>query len=350
MTDPAFVSSRPTFKVDGRDRTDLATNLQSMVVNLPLSGFAHAELQLLNWGRASDSDENPDFLFSDIALGAEVEILIGQSNPVSLFKGDITALEENYGAGQPPQLTLLLQDKLHKLARERHQRSFEAQTPNDLAQTIARAAGLQADADIAGLSADWLQLNESDLAFLLRIAGQFDIAVRQDGSRLRAKPEEADSSPIELSPQDGVISARIIADLNQQAKQTQVSGYNLADAATVDYTAGGLSPAPPGTTASATLGQLSWPGDEVMPQPFARSNAEAEAYAKAHLRRQGKRFLRADLQCVGNPALRAGREVRLDEVSERMKGLYQVVHCTHRFDTLNGYTTHVRLNRGGWQP
>lgn len=350
MTDPAFVSSRPTFKVDGRDRTDLASNLQSMLVNQPLSGFAHAELQVLNWGRATDSTETPDYLFSDIALGAEVEILIGESSPISLFKGDITAIEESYGAGGPPQISFLLQDKLHKLVRSRHQRGFEAQTPDDLVQSAASAAGLQADANISSLSADWYQLNESDLAFLQRIAGQFDIAVRQDGNRLRAKPEEADPNPIVLSIQDSVNRARIIADLNQQASQTQVTGYNLASASSVDYTAGGLSPAPPGTTAAASLGQLSWPGEEVMPQPFARSSAEAEAYAKAHLHRQGKRFLRAELSCIGDANLKVGREVDLRDVTDRMQGIYQIVHCTHRFDTLSGFETHLRLNRGGWQP
>ncbi len=350
MSDPSFVSTRPTFKVNGTDRNDLMENIHTAVINSPLNGCAHAELQCLNWGRKNDSDANPDFLFGDIALGAEIEILIGQDNPTSLYKGEITAIEENFGEGNPPLISFLLQDKLHRLTHLRHSRIFESQTPDDLAQSIANAAGLQPDANIASLSADWHQLNESDLAFLMRIAGRFDVSVRVEGSQLRAKPEQPDSNPVALNTQDSILKMRVIADLNHQAQQTQVSGYNLASAEAVDFTSGGLNPAPNGVTAGATLGQLSWTSEEVMPQPFARTNAEAEAYAKAHFRRQAKRFLHGELSCVGNASLKVGKEVNIDGVSDRLKGVYQIVHCTHRFDLSSGFETHLKINRASWQP
>lgn len=342
MTD-AFVSSRPVFKLAGEERDDLQDALSGLVVNLPLSGAAHAELQLCLWGRPEGA-ETSDFVLQDIGLGAELEILMGST---SLFSGEVTAIEERYGEGAPI-LGLLLQDKLHRLARLRHSRSFEQATPDTVAQTLAQDGQLQADAQISSLATTWHQLNESNLAFLLRIAGHFDIAVRFDGHQLRAKPEQPDPEPVELSAQDSALKIRLLADLNHQAQSTTVRGYNLSSAEDSEGSGERLTPAPDGQSAGATLSDLRWTSEELMVQPFARSQGEAEAYALAHFKRQAKRFIAGDIVCQGEPSLKSGREIRLSGVSPRFAGTYQVVHCVHRFDNQTGFETHLTVHKGGW--
>ncbi|MFA7618125.1 MAG: contractile injection system protein, VgrG/Pvc8 family [Thiohalomonadaceae bacterium] len=348
MTENAFVSTRPRFKVNGEIRAGMESALTAMAINLPLHGCAHGELHLTNWG-TPEGERDPGFVFDDIALGAEVEIEFGQEDPVSIFKGEVTAIEERYGEGAPG-LVLLLQDRLHRLARVRHSRGFEDQSPDDLVRSIAGDAGLQADADISSLTATWLQMNESDLAFLMRIAGRFDIALRLAGNTLRAKPEEEDPDPVALSAQDSALKVRLVADLNHQPDESKVQGYSLADDTDASAASGGMTPAPGGATAAATLGDLGWNSAEIVPHPFARSGAEAEAYAKAHFRRQARRFIHGEIVCQGEPALKAGREIDLSGVSPRLRGIYQIVHCVHRFDNVCGYETHLKVNKGGWQP
>jgi len=347
MTDNAFISGRPSFKLAGETRADLEQALTGMVVNLPLHGCAHAELQLTNWG-VPEGGQNPDFIFDEIALGTELEIEMGPDS-IRLFKGEVTGIEERYGEGAP-NLILLLQDKLHRLALTRHSRCFEDQSPDELVQAIAAEAGLQSDVNLSRLTADWHQLNESDLAFLLRLTARFDIALRlQNDATLRVKAEESDPSPVALDAQDSALQVRLIADLNHQSNQSGVNGYNLATDNSVDHSAESMIPAPGGTSATETLEQLSWGGEEIVPQPFARSSAEAEAYAMAHFRRQAKRFISGDIVCQGEPELTCGKEIELTGVSPRLLGCYQIVHCTHRFDNQTGYETHLKVNRGGWQ-
>jgi phage protein D len=245
---------------------------------------------------------------------------------------------------------VLLQDKLHRLARFRHCRSFEAQSPDALLQSIATEAGLRADIRLSTVTGTWHQVNESDLAFALRIAGRFDVGVRLTGDTLRVRPEEADPEPVALSAQDSALKVRLIADLNHQPTRSSVHGYNLADDAVADFTADTLTPAPAGTGAAATLANLGWPGDEIVPHPVARSGAEAEAYARAHFRRRGKRFIQGEIVCQGEPTLASGREIELSGVSPRLRGRYQVVHCVHRFDNQTGYETELQVQREGWQP
>jgi uncharacterized protein involved in type VI secretion and phage assembly len=348
MTEPAFVSTRPFFKVDGQARDDLQGPLTAMVVHLPLNGCAHAELHLTNWG-LNQGAEAPDFLFNAIALGSAVEILMnGPSSALTLFKGEITAIEENYGQGAPS-LVLLLQDPLHRLARLRHSRAFEEQSPDAVVNSVAADAGLPADVSVSSAVGTWHQINESDQAFVMRLLDRFNLCLRMDNDRLRARPEEPDPAPVALSAQDSVLSARLIADLNHQAVSTAVHGYNFAADTAAEEQTDGLQPAPSGTTAKDELTRLRWPGEEIVPQPFARTSDEARGLSQAHFRGLAKRFVHGEITCQGEAALRSGRQIELSGVSPRLRGLYQVVHCVHRFDNVTGFETHLKVHRPDWR-
>lgn len=343
MSDDAFINVRPVIRVDGEESSDMTQALTAFVVNAPLNGMAHAELTLSNWIPAGESGDL-DYGFQDVGFGKVVEILLGEEQPVAIFRGEITALEERYGEGAP-QLILLLQDALHLLARKRNNRVFEEQSPDDIVNAIAGEFSLAADVNVSPVIATYHQVNESDLAFLMRILGAYGIALRIDGDVLRARPEQADPEPLELSAQDSALQVRLLADVNHQAKTIMVKGFNPDNSEAVSEQADRLEQPPAGITAAEVLDELSWPGDAIVPQPFPRSQGEAEAFAKAHFQRLAKRFLSGDIRCIGEPAMKSGREIDLTGVSPRFRGTYQVVHCMHRFDTGSGYETHLKINR-----
>ncbi len=354
-TDEAFYSTRPKIKVAGSENRDLSEALSGMVINLPLSGVAHAELATSNWVQTGDAAE-PNYAFQSIGLGESIEILVaadpssGSSDPVSLFKGEVTAVEERYGQGSAPQLVLLLQDKLHRLTRKRQSKLFEEQSLNDVVSAVASGAGLTADASLSTVVATYHQLNESDLAFLLRVSGNLDVSVRLQDDQLRVRPEIADASPVQLDAQDSALAVRLLADLNHQPLRVKVQGYNLDNSADVEETGSNLRTLAEGTTAVRSLQDLGWDGEEIVPQPYPRSQGEAAALAEAHFNRAAKRFISGDIRAKGEVALKAGREIELIGVSPRFVGRYQVVNCVHKFDNVNGYETHLKVNRADWQP
>ena len=222
---PAFSAIRPSLVVDGQPRNELQDALGALVVNLPLSGMAHAEVSLSNWGNTPDGGP-PGFAFQDLGFGTAFDIRVGDDETGEVvFSGEVTGLEEAYGDGAP-QLTVLLQDKLHRMARSRRSRVFEDQTPNDVVQTLADDVGLNPDVDISTISATFHQMNESDLAFLLRLTGRFEVAVRVEGENLRMRAEETDADPVVLDAQDSALKIRLLADLNHQPRETQVLGFN----------------------------------------------------------------------------------------------------------------------------
>ncbi len=342
MIDPApLISARPGFRVEGQNRPNLAEALLAAQIRLPLAGMASAELRFLNWG-----GDTPDFQFQDIAPGNRLEIVFGAE---TVFDGRVTGIEERYGDGAP-QIVLLAEDALHRLARRRESRAFEDMSLDDVVNQVAQGAGLQADVNVASISGTWYQHNESDLAFLLRLLTPHDVAPRLEQGRLRAKDEEADREPIALNSGSNADNIRIIADLNQQPREVAARGYNLAADSEADSQAGSLAPAPQGTTAADLAGELGWEGDSLLPHPFPRSQAEAEALAARGFRTRAKQFLHGEIVCRGEPRLRSGREIELAGVSPRLTGRYRVVDCQHRFDTGSGFSTRIKVQRPDWNP
>lgn len=344
--DEAYISARPRLKIGTEERTDVADSLQSLVVNLPLHGMAHAEVQVGYRGETEDGAE-PQYRFGEVALGDRVQIAFGSEREVRVFDGEVTAIEERYGQGAP-RLVWLLQDRLHRLARLRRSRTFEAKGLDAVIQAVAAGAGLEADAAVSAVAATWHQLNESDLAFLLRLIEPFGVGLRLSGGRLRARAEQVDPEPLPLDAEGSALSVRLIADLNHQPTRTWVRGFNAAAAEPATGSASVASDAPAGGTAARLLATLGWISDEEVPQPFARNPGLAQAWAQGHFDRRARDFVSGQIDCRGDPRLAAGREIDLLGVSDRLAGRYRVVHCTHRFDGSGGYRTSLRVSRMDW--
>jgi phage protein D len=345
MDDQPLINARPDVFVDGESRPDLAAQMDSLMIQLPWHGCASAELSATNWG-LTDDGSLPAYLFGEIGMGARVRIAHGNPS-VTLFEGEVTGIEEEYGESAPG-LTLLLQDRLHHLGRRRQSQCYEDRNPDDLLRTLGSDAGLEANVAVSGLTTSWHQLNESDLAFALRLCQRFDIGLRMDQGALRAMPEEPDPEPVILGPGNGALSIRILADLNHQYQSSEVTGFNPNTAESVDASENQPGRSVAGRTARDTLSELGWESSDTLPHPLARSQSEANAYASAGFQRQARKFLRGDLTCMGESGLKPGREIRLEEVSPRLRGVWQVGLCRHVFNNRNGFRTHAKIHRAHW--
>ena len=221
-TDLALVSARPSLTVDGQASPALQSAVLALAIHLPADGMAHAELTLANWGVQADGAAG--FAFNHLRLGSRLGI---QWHDQPGFEGEITALEERYGDGAP-RLVLLAEDALHRLARQRASRSWEAMSLDSLLQQAAQGAGLQADVQVDGASRDWLQHNESALAFLRRLLAPLAVPLRLQDGKLWARPEAADTQPMALNAGGNASQVRLIADLAQQPQTTVAQGFDLA--------------------------------------------------------------------------------------------------------------------------
>jgi len=340
--DATYVSPRPAIKIKGAANPDMANSLLDVAVRAPEAGMASAELRMVNWGTQPSAPVN--FLFNSVALGDAIEIAFGLATQKTVFSGEVTAIEERYGDGVP-QLVLLAEDPLHRLARHRASRVFAQQSPNSIVQTLAGDAKLTADAKLSDTPGDYCQLNESDLHFLRRLAARYGVTPRVTASTLTCRKREALPAPVTLDAGDTLKRLRVIADLTHQPLQALVSGQDLTAGAPITATGSSLLVPAQGATAASLLRGLGWDGNEIFVGPAPATQAEATDYANAAFDAQGRRFLHGDLVCGGNPDVMVGAAVSLTGVSPRLTGIYAVVACAHLFDESAGYQTYARIER-----
>jgi hypothetical protein len=267
---------------------------------------------------------------------------LAQQKPV--FSGEITAIEERYGDGAP-QIVLLAEDALHRLARHRKSFSFIQQSPNAIVAALAADAGLTADAKLSDTPGDYNQLNESDLHFLRRLAARYAVKPYLTGTTLTCRKREALPAPVALDAGDTLKRLRVIADLTHQPLQAVTGGQDLSAGTSITATATTLMVPAAGPGAVSLLGGLGWEGNEIFAQPAPATQAEATDYAAAAFDAQGRRFLHGDLVCGGNPDVKVGAAVSLTGVSPRLAGTYAVIACAHLFDESAGYQTYARIER-----
>ncbi len=341
----SIANVRPLLSRNGQERQDMNAALQGLVLQLPADGRAHGEITLVNWGRR---DDRTGFQWMELALGDSIDVAMLDSGR-RVFSGEVTAIEERYGGGTPL-LVLLVEDKLHRLAKRRRSRVFEDQSTDDVLNALAADHNLQADVAVSSELGRWHQLNETDLNFMHRVCAPWGVPARiQDGS-LRIRPDEADPQPVEVSPQVNADEIRIVADLNRQATSSGLRGWDFAGGDRVEDDADRLQPAPAGRSAANHLSDLGWGGAQWLGRPQPASAAQARDWAAAAFRRQAGRFLYGEMLLRGDPALKPGGELNLQQVSPRLQGRYRLLNVQHRFDPENGFVSHVRVARPDWEP
>ncbi len=341
---PQLVNPAPRLEADGRPSALLDEQLLAFDLREDEAGMAALELRLSNF--VSTPEGQADFAFEDEAelrLGSRIVLEGGDREaPEELFRGVVTALEAEFPEQGPPELVVLAEDDLQRARMARRSATHRDLSPADLARRLARELGLEAR--VEGLErpvATWVQLNESDLAFLRRVVTRVGGVLHIVGDRLEAGPRDMlGEERIVLVLHRTLHSARFVADLADQVSEITCSGWDHVAGRRVEA-ASAVAPGGPGRgrTGAALLEQALGRRSEHLGQAVATSDEEARALADAAFEQRARRFVRVEGCAFGDPALRVGTEVELVGVGPRFENAYRVVATHHYFDRATGYRT-----------
>jgi phage protein D len=345
---PLTVSARPTVRINGQALPLLSANITRFVMREQQGGLSSLELVLVDvLGFGDGSAGYGATAGSPVQLGAEIAVYAGETAaPQAVFQGTITAIGAEAGPSSSPLFTVLAEDRLWKARRTRKSRVFEQASPADIARRIAGDHGLRPEIR-AGLDqpvSDWVQMNESDLAFLRRILLRFDADLQLVEDRLQVgKVADQPRSSLRLALGVTLLAARITADLVDQATEVRVGGFDPATGQAVlgTATSGTLGPGQ-GRDGPSLLRPLLDPAREHVGHQGALTDAEVRQLADALYARRARAFVRADATAQGNPALRVGTHVEIIGVNPFFENTYSVTEATHRFDLDRGYLTEFR--------
>ncbi len=277
----------------------------------------------------------------DFNIGDEVEALIGDSGAL-LFKGQITALEPSFTMDGGSSLTIRALDHTHILGRGRKTRYWEDVLDSDIVSEVGAECGLSLDVESTDGSMPYvLQRNESNIAFLKRLAARNNYYLRVNGDTLEFKSNQYTGTENQVALGSNLRSLRVTYNSIDQVSEVVVRGWDIASKEEVvgtcavgDITQIGAGEIG-GTLAETAFGATTAYITDV---PVSTQD-QATAIATAEMERLARQFARGTGTIQGNDQVRAGTLVALDGLNTPFNGSYFVLASRHIISPRTGYTT-----------
>lgn len=287
--------------------------------------------------------------------GNTVEIQVGyRDKQESIFKGEITGLEPDFDNEKASTLTVCGYDLRHRLMRKRETQSFQNMKDSEIADQLAREAGLGSEVRDSGIRLQYaLQHNQTDLEFLEMRARRIGYEVVVADKTLYFRPRKM----LESGSKGDVINLSLEVELLEfqprlstigQVQETEVNAWNPKQKDRITARAGG------GDEHYAMEGQASGPavarrafrktGSVIVDMPVT-SQDEADQLAKAAFAEMALRYIVGHGVCIGQPTLRPGKRVNVVGLGDRFSGLYYVTSAEHVYKPKVGYRTAFSVRR-----
>ncbi len=342
-----------TIKVDGKALDDaLQRNLTEIVVDSNLQLPDMVTLQFYS----VDATEVDAATFD---VGKSIEVTVTDTNAsgeptVTLFKGEITALEPVFMEDGYVQVVVRGYDKSHRLHRGKKTQTFANKKVSDVVSQIAGDAGLQADVDTTKVTHPHIwQNSQTDMEFLRGRAQRLNYFLYADDQKLYFKKTPPSSgAAVEVTWGRDLRNFRPRVSAAHQVNEVVVRSWDPKKKEAVE----GKATSP---TSTQNQGGISDGGGSVAKKAFSAAETmvvgypeittdEAAEIAQGLLDRLHDRFVQAEGVCVGNPNVKAGAVVDIKGVGTRFSGSYVVTQATHTFSTEGNYETtfHVRGRQG----
>lgn len=298
------------------------------------------------------SDPELELMDSSIFdLGKQVKISTGDPNSRSastvLIEGEVTALEPEFTEATVPVMVVRGFEKSHRLYMGTKTRTFMNVTYSDIAQQMAGEHGLSAQVTSSTHVYEQLwQDNRSDYAFLVDLARMEGHEIYADGSKLVSKKPSSTSVDVTLTWGANLLSFRpsirsvgqvkkvIVRGWEQKQKQ-EVVGQATSSTShpSIGYNKAGTQ-APAIFSSEAALELTRYDVDTA---------SEANKLAQSILDEINGRFVEAEGEAPGVPALRAGITVKVEHVGTKFGGNYRVTTATHTYNMVDGYRVYFRV-------
>lgn len=269
-----------------------------------------------------------------------------------LFDGEIVEIEPDFDPSNQ-QLIVRAFDRLHRLGRGRHVRSFINVSDEDLIKKLAQEVGLQAEVAQASQVYPYVfQNNETDLEFLQGRAAALGYLLYVQGKTLHCEPLKNGGSSVELEWGVTLHEFRPRLTTIGQLNSVTARGWDPANRQEIvgQVHKGQGTPQIGQQQNGADLAQNAFQitAETLVAGRPIRVQAVADRIAQAVADRAAGRFVEAEGTCGGNPDLVAGVTVQIKAVGDRFSGTYFVTSALHTYNAHLGYIT--QFNISGYHP
>jgi phage protein D len=277
----------------------------------------------------------------------EIAAKFGQGEQ-TIFDGEIIEIEPEFAA-DIPRLLVRAFDRLHRLARGRHVRTFQNVTDGDLVQKIAGEVGLSAKVGPTPEVHQFVfQTNQTNLTFLQTRAAALGYLLYVRGTTLHCEAPNPGGSPAEVQWSQTLSEFRPHMTTIRQLTGVTARGWDpmkkreIVGQAQRDSVSPKIGEARNGGAMAQQAFRLN--ATTLVADRPIRTQTMADTLAQATADRLGGGFVEAEGVCGGNPKINAGAALTISAVGHRFSGTYFVTGATHLYSAEQGYTTHFNVS------
>jgi uncharacterized protein len=347
LTERPILSAPPHLTIDGQADEMLRDLLLTVHLRETEGGLAALEARFA--ASAAQQGRGLALALAEggvLDFGKELRLAMGpEEGPSELFSGRISALELQLEDGDQLQILVHAEDALMRERHRRRSRLHPAGPLRDILEDVAAESGLTPVIRGLDRSVDpQVQLNESNLAFLRRLLADHDADLQVVGTELHMAPRRTiRRGTVTLRVGSLLHRLSVRADLADQVDRVTLAAFEVAQGRPVTVTSP-ERPAPASgkeLTAAAILRRLGEGRSEHVGGRRVANRSEAQGLADAILARISRRFVTLEATVAGNPAIRVGTHVAVENAGARFSTTYYVTAALHRYDTTDGYVTEL---------
>jgi phage protein D len=314
-----------------------------------IHGLYRCEAVFANWGARDGGVGYLYFDRSKLEFGKAFKVLWAGE---TIFGGRIMGLEGWFPQAEPPEITVLAEDRFQDLRMTRRSRSFTDVSDADVVRQIASDHGLTADVQVNGPSHKLLaQVNQSDLAFLRDRARTIDAELWMDASKLKVQTRANRSgAPLQLTHGHELRSFHALADLATQRTSVSANGWDVSAKDALKYQADEAairSELNGDTSGVSILKSALGERKESLAHTVPLNSGETQAIAESSFKAHARKFVVGRGTAETQAKLRVGAVVDLKNLGPLFSGKYYVVEVRHRFDSQLGIRTEFVGERPG---
>jgi phage protein D len=279
-----------------------------------------------------------------VQIGDQVDVKL-KTEDHSVFKGEVISVDHSFQqAGTTTKIVRCI-DHIHRLGRGRKTRFWNDMKDSDVANEVGGESGLSVECDPTDEKHPYiLQRNESNVAFLKRLAARNNFQLRVDQDKLYFKEASFNGQTVELANGEDIVALNMGYNSTNMVQKVVVQGWSVKDkkevigqsaASEVTKIGGGKL----GADQAAVFGEsIAYITDVPV-----SSQEVANKIAKAEMERLARQYASGKCVVRGENTIRAGSVVNFSGFVKGLNGKFYVVSSRHLINPSTGYQTEFKF-------
>ena len=301
----------------------------------------HVDMVAMLTARFGGGEAQPKWNFN---IGDEVKLKLGSGHK-EIFAGEIISMEPGFEVAGISSMTIRALDKMHRLGRGRKTRFWEEMKDSDVASEVGKESGLSVSADPTQETHGYiLQRNESNIAFIKRLAARNNFVARVTDGKLEFKKASFNSQSVKVGMADNLRSLKVSFNSTDLVQKVVVRGWDVTAKKEIvgQASSGDVTKVGGGELGADLAGKFGESTAYITDVPVS-SQAQANAVAKAEMERLARQFCKGSCTIAGNDKALAGASLELSGLPKGQNGKFFVIASRHVISKGTGYTTEMQV-------